>query len=424
MTRISILLTTCLFVAGVFGTGSLSQAQYGPGAGGPPGYAPPMYGPPVGDYSNVGYQAMGGYEADGIHTRQLPYDRGWGYEDTAADRLLKDVVSNTWIRIDYLLWDIERPGDTLLGSPVVGIDNPRLPFDVAAGGVVIGQARVADTNDIKLRNNNGIRGTVGISMTAGDFEASVFGLETAKHTTIADDLPSPFPPDQGTFVATSTLVNGALGDNLFLYDNSYQVSFSSQVWGSEANFILNPEMEGEGLKIRPMGGFRYLNLQENMDQVGVYDSFGTIVPLVSTIESRTNNNIYGPQVGIRTELVHRWFTIAVEPKIMLGMNSYQDKVTTTALRAFADPTVTTTASDTDVAAGAELGVNARIRLNDSIFLTVGYNLLWFGNVQRANEIIRYNDNGPLPTPPDVVTNPNRGDIRMQGLSVGGEILLP
>ena len=427
MTRISTLLTTCLIVTWILGTGNTSWAQYGTG------YPPPAYGPPVGDYSHVGMppggppsyvnpQGIQFSDSNGIAIGQLPEDRGWGYQDTAADRLLKDVVRDSWIRIEYLNWTFERPGDTLLGAPVQNIDNPRNPFDVFAGGVLIGQARVPDTNDIRLTNVNGIRGTLGIPTTMGDFEANFFGFENAKHLSVADDLPSPSPPDLGNFVATSTLVNGAVGDNLFLYDSSFQTDWQTRIWGTEANFIINPDMEGEGLHIRPMGGFRYINIRENMNQVGVFDGFGTIAPLTSTIESRTDNNIYGPQIGIRTELVHRWFTLAVEPKLMLGMNTYQDSVKTVSLRSFADPTVETTASDTDIAAGAELGLNARIRLSDNVNLTVGYNLLWFGNMQRPHEIIRYNDNGPLPNPPDVVTNPNRGDIVLQGLSVGGEIL--
>ncbi|MEX1230689.1 MAG: BBP7 family outer membrane beta-barrel protein [Planctomycetaceae bacterium] len=439
MTRISTLLTTCLIVTGIFGAGNSSWAQYGPGGpAGSPAYPPPAYGPPAADYSHVGYPQYGGppsfsgpagfrpvegvqfCDSDGIAIRQLPEDRGWGYQDTPADRLLKDVARDSWIRIEYLNWDFERPGDTLLGEPVQFIDNPRIPFDVFAGGVLIGQARVPDTNDIRLSDVNGIRGTFGIPTTMGDFEANFFGFQNEKHLSVARDLPSDIPPELGTFVGTSTLVNGALGDNIFLYDNSFQAEWESKIWGTEANFIISPDRGGEGLKLRPMGGFRYINIREGLNQRGVFDSFGFLAPLTSTIESQTNNNIYGPQIGLRAELVHRWFTFAVEPKVMLGMNSYQDSVTTTALRSFADPTVKTTASDTDVAAGAELGVNARIRLTDSLFLTVGYNLLWFGNVQRPHEIIRYNDNGPFPNPPDVVTNPNRGDMRLQGLSVGGE----
>lgn len=396
-----------------------------------------MFGPPVGDYSQAGYPPYGGgpqggyppggvqfCDSDGIAVRQLPEDRGLFYEDTPADRLIKDVVSQSWIRLEYLQWSFEDPGDTLLGAPVQGIDNPRIPFDVFAGGVLIGQTRVPDTNDIRLRDVNGIRGTLGIPTVLGTLEANVWGLANAKHLSVARDLPSDIPPELGTFVATSTLVNGALGDNLFLYDSSFQAAWQSEVWGTEANFVMRPDFEGEGLVFRPLAGFRYVNIRENLDQRGVFDAFGSIAPITSTIESNTNNNIFGPQVGLRAELVHRWFTISAEPKVMLGMNSWQDEVVTNNLRSFADPRVRTTASDTDIVAGAELALNARIRLTDCLFLTVGYNLLWFNNTQRPHEIIRYNDNGPFPEPPDVVTDPHRGNFRMHGLSVGGELLFP
>ena len=80
-----------------------------------------------------------------IHERMLSQDRGWGYQDTHLDRILNSVVRNSWIRLDYMLFQTRRPGNHILGADDPMVDNERLPFNVSAGGTVIGQATVLGT---------------------------------------------------------------------------------------------------------------------------------------------------------------------------------------------------------------------------------------------------------------------------------------
>jgi len=68
-----------------------------------------------------------------IHERMLSRDRGWGYQDTNLDRLLRVLVRNTWIRLDYMNFESKRPGDHLLGADNPMVNDERLPFAVSSG---------------------------------------------------------------------------------------------------------------------------------------------------------------------------------------------------------------------------------------------------------------------------------------------------
>ncbi len=422
---------------------------YGPQYAGP-GYATsggsfvgPDTGPGVidGGYSYQptcphGCPYPGCQHASGIATRELPRDRGWGYEDTPLDRLLKNAASGSWLRLEYLFYEVKRPGGATLGAPVNGVADITEPFDVFVSGTAIGQAQVVDLSSLDLNSINGVRGTIGVPLIGGDFEANFWGLAqeaeqiyhgpTGGPVTLRPDagvLPSPVPPADGMFIATSTYVNGAIGDNLLLYDQSFRATLTTQTWGTEANFILDRGQPGEGFRMQPILGFRYLNMEEQLNQAGVFNSFGTLPDLTSQIKSHANNNLFGPQVGLRSILEHRAFDLSVDTMIMLGANNYQADVTTITLRSAVDPTIFTKSSDTELAAIASLGVNFRAKLNESVSITVGYNLIWADGVVRPFDSIYYNDNGAS-APADVVSRPNISNMYWRGLSVGGQITLP
>ena len=392
------------------------------------GYIPMSYGQPPA--YPPGVNALDGYPPPGVeyeysdceHTAvevQTPYDQGLDY-DSPLDELIMGVVHQSWIRFEYLNWEMEAPGNVLLGSPILGVAQPRNLFPVFAGGVNIGNARVHDLSDIGHDHLNGIRGTLGVPFLIGDFEMSFFGLDKNRETSVARDLQGNAPFGSADFIATSTYVNGALGDNQELYDVSFEASHTTRVWGAEGNIILTPYIPGPGLKLMPIFGIRYFNLNEELNQVGVFDAGGTITPITTTIDADADNNFIGPTFGLRAELRHPWFSLSVEPKITPAWNSYDVSVTAENFRAAVDPAVYSSESDTVFGAVAELGINARVRISDNFWLTVGYTLLWADQVVRPEQSIYYNDNGALPTPIGIRARRHLDDIVTQGLTVGAE----
>ena len=398
-----------------------------------------------------------------IREQMLSRDKGWDYEDTQLDHLLRRMAQNTWIRLDYMLWDSKRPGDHLLGADIQGVANERLPFSVfpEGGGTAIGTATVPDIDAVSLQNTNGMRGTLGIALAGGSLEADVWGSKESDYEFSIPNLglqdfgPSagganPLPP---VFVATSTLVNGQLGNNQFLYDHTFRVRYVQDLWGTGINYIANDAPQGEGLKILPMFGFRYIEMSEGMFQTGIWDGgFDGVVDfpgedfngngeldpgedlngdgflepgmpaLVSVINSTVNNELFTPQLGLRIQLQHRWFTLGFEPKVALGVNAYQMQVSTNRLRSHADPRTTESRSGVRFAQVGDFRFYLKLNPSDNIQLFCSYDVMVAVGVARAHSNVYYNDNGQS-EPPAIGVDPGFEVLWWQGLTVGGQIWL-
>lgn len=359
-------------------------------------------------------------------TEDISRDRGGLYEDSPLDKFIGDMAKGSYFRVEYLNWSFKDPGDVLLGSATNASLTPSEKFDVTLNQLFAGEARVATTSTLKLHNNNGIRGTLGIPLVAGTIEGNVFSFQTGADHQVITGLGAPAPGNLigvPQFIATSTLSNDVVGSNLFLYDSSFTQTMTSNLWGAEANYILDSYDPRSEVQIRPLAGFRYAGAGEDHTQIGVFDQQGQLpIPIVSVIRSRAKNDIYAPQIGVRMEYIHRWFTLGVEPKVGLGMNNYTSDLTVERLRALNDDTVITRASGSRISATGDLGVYAKIHLHTNFSVTVGYQIIFVDNVVRPHDSIYYNDNGPSPTfPADLRTKPSFDLMYYQGLNVGGEL---
>jgi len=388
-------------------------------------------GPGMGSYGGSGvsnwpttpsyYDAPARYWDDNI-TR----DRGGLYENSPMDKFIEDMMKGAFIRLEYLNWSFKDPGDELLGSETNASLTPSELFDVTLNQQFAGQARVATTTRLKMRNNNGIRGSLGIPLIGGTLEGNIFSFETAADHDLITGLGAPAPGNAigiPQFIATSTLSGGVVGTNLFLYDSSFRQTMRSDFWGTEANFVLDSYDPRSEFQIRPSFGFRFASSDEDHTQTGVFDQQGQLaIPIESVISSRADNDVYAPQIGTRIEYIHRWFTLGVEPKVGLGWNSYHTGLTVERLRALNDDTVITSASGSRLAITGDLSVYARLHLHQNFSLNVGYQIMFIDNIVRPHDSIYYNDNGPSPAfQADLRTAPTFGLMYWQGINIGGEL---
>lgn len=427
-----ILITSLMLQAStVFGQAYSPGGPYGgapgpvagmPVPGGPAAY-PMSYGGAVGGPPAGGYAAMPpamGYPGGGCPPGGQPgFASGFcgvGPQDELVEspfeRALKTASRNSWFRLEYLNWSIEDLDETLLGTRTQLNTTPQIPFLTN-----VGIARVPTTEPLSFNDKNGIRGTIGIPLTFGELEISAFLLEQASDKVLPQNVQTP-----GFLVATTVLSDGNLGRAFRVYDRDFRASFTSDVWGGEANIILDTAPPGEGFKLQPLYGARYLSLQEQLTQVGTFNASGTISPFTSSIDSDNINNLYGLNLGLQAELVHRWFTVGARPKIMLGANSWRARVTTNAFVSPADPRRSVQLERTDFAALGELQVYGKVHVNDSLTLFVSYNLLWATNVIRPHKSIRYNVNTTLGVPVSSAFSAREyfEDMTIQGLTVGAE----
>jgi len=325
-------------------------------------------------------------------------------DETPLEEALCRVARNVMFNIDYINWGIAKPQTELIGAqPTLATLNPVLaqlpaefypffsgmqksptePFPVANGF-----ARAYDTGPISLYENSGIKGTLSLPMTYGSAELTGFVMQHADSQVNLGGLPqgsaSNFPPDE-FFAAIPVKVNETTSSLVALFDQSFRAEFSSLVFGGEFNIVFNPIVPKEyGLLIRPMLGFRYLGIQEEFDVQA-----SNIGSATTTINSRTINNLWGPQIGCRFELVTQWFTIGAEPRVMLGVNQFVSTVDSF------DPTIGSSSDRISTVRFAPVGafdLYTKIPIHDQVKLYFAYNLIGTGNISRPQQQIDYNVN--------------------------------
>lgn len=419
-----------LFVLALLAPGVCwAQAGYGYGPAGP------MASPYQGQYvpPTAGATTPNGGNRRTIY-EEIPDDRGWLFDDSPLSKSLENSFRHAFFRTEYLLWSFSDPGRVVLGAPLLSGADPRNPANVPvndrATGAPIGFGVVPTLDSIQLRGNNGFRGTFGIPVGPGAFEASAFIFATnSSNLNLTNqikprDLNDPF--SFATFVAQPVLVEGAPSIQSLVYDVSYQAQLTTKVWGTEANYIFAPPNAGAGdfLTFSPLVGVRYFNFQERLNQTGVYEqSDGAVIPtfvaVTSRIDSSTINNSYGPQIGFRSEVNISRLTLGAEPKVMLGLNSYRTTLFTQNILSNTEPNLSVIDTKTTFGPLADLKLYSRFALSQNLHVFAAYNLLWAGSVTRPYNNVVYNTSVIAGTGA-FQQNTRSTDVVLQGLSVGAE----
>lgn len=435
-----------------------AQAQYGTGAPAQPGtmFSSAPFQPQNSPQQNYGtgpesYQSMDQY-ASGYNrgpyygagnqsemiTRVLPVDRGWAY-DHPADGFFKNIASNSWMRIEYLLWKAP-PGNQLVGTQTTTSSDPRQPFATpnSVDGLLTLSSKVADLSSIGRDGSNGIRGTFGVDFPRGSVETSFFGMKSDVSSVSfgpADFLGANNGGVDSISITTfldNQLAAATVGRQ---FNRLYSITYKTQTWGVESNYVVNTERlffrtyyGAGGLQIRPLVGFRYLKIGEEMAIRGSFEDPDATPPVAlfeSTINSSTNNKLYVPQAGIRMEFIHPWFTISAQPKVGFGVNNYNGTVLTNQFLGATDPSHLTTISKTRFAPTFEFGVNARIHLSEYFTFNVGYNFLWANQIARPGTTTFYNQmSSNQTTGVSIQAQDNLDSYKLHGLVIGGEIRFP
>jgi hypothetical protein len=407
-----------------------------------PAFAPPSYA------SSPVKQA--GYNAQEVNGQPCPGNSAYcgmpgcaggeasdDFVETPWEELLCRILRNVEVRVDYIQWGISRPHTVLIGeNPAPGVLQPAFGFEVFDGFFFtnpnppavqknptdvfpilnqnfnqVGQARAYDTTGISLSENSGSQVTFTLPMTYGEIEASGFILAKASSAPNPGGLPGGIPGENQAFAAIPVTVNGQPSTDVGLFSQSFNQYFSSFLYGAEVNVYFNAIVPKDyGFVFKPMLGFRYLGIDEHFDvnasNPGVPGSF---------VYSSTINNIYGPTVGARCELMTQWFTIGADPRFTFGVNQFAANVNSF------DP-VDGSAHDHDIDARfAPVGaVDAYIKipLHERCHIYAAYNLFGTTNVSRPQSQVDYDLTSNLTN--NTHLNLSNEGIMVQGFSVGCE----
>ncbi len=475
------------------------------------GYAPQFggtYPPPAG----IDPYANGVGAGPSVYQQQpLPWERD-GY--SPFRQFIKEVVPNTYVRLEYLSWDVQNVGPQNVGSRTLlaptGANNS-IPFSLFNTDTFTGANGQIPSADFTFNKTSGVRATWGIPLTFGALEFSGFALQQ-NHTGILNSVPGfntlsnftvpggtilvvpptvpavsfptgvtttniPLSPNRvfsppatpgnpvisgtnpGDLIAPGTVLSavsttavivplfehGVKGVTGLIYDAGYSAAYNSQIWGTEANMILDIGPTSNGVTVNPLVGFRYMTFDEQFKQVGVttfdnnlIQNGGTLFtasnPLFapigqpvsirgqarkSIIDSKAYNSLFGLQLGTRAKYDSKWLTLGADPRVSVGLDAYKAQVTTTHLRSLADGVRTTTENKLIFAPVFDLSLYGKLHLTPYFSLFAGYNYTYLFQVSRPLNNIYYNDNG-AGAAPGVVVNARSQATHWQGLTVGGE----
>jgi hypothetical protein len=393
---------------------------------------------PSGVYGPYGQApAPNQYVDPNIVQELLPPDRGlWWDVDYRLNAFMRDISHQMFFRLEWLSTNVDAPGHTLLGAQLASVPNPRDPFLVQLPNGAVTTAAVLDTSSVDFDNINGIRGTWGVPLSFGSIETAVWGTENSTSRINTDLLPATDPLQDVRVIATSLFTDGQPGSTVVLYDADFQAKYSTEIFSAESNLYYNYQAPRLGLRFLPLLGFRFVDYDESLLQIGSYDNRSglnpggiLIDPIVRRIESVVDNDLYALQTGFRTEFVHQLFTLGFEPKAALGYNHYEARVSTNNLRTSPyDPVVTdglTESKETQnlVAPYLDFNMYAKVHVSQSLHLRVGWSYTMFTNMSRADDNIYYNDNG-IGNPPAVRARAEEETLGVATFSLGGEFLLP
>lgn len=406
---------------------------------------------PRGPIQQTGYGGHGGHGGHGgVISRHLhPYPMGprpappcpevtFEYVPPHGERLdqhlaaMGEATRSLWYRLEYLHWNIKDPGTAPLGANRLS-GNEEGPFD-AVDIVAEGFATQPNAGQFDLDNNNGLRFSLGSTTRVGDFEANVWVLNQSD-SLIAIDPIRRFDllgdPDDNTipnfFAATILTNSGMLSDTtMLLYDQGYRASLKTEVFGTEANFVFNPFTPNQPLTFRPMLGFQYFNFREGLliaggDERNAMDPGDPDATVIYNrrISAKSLNNVYAPQIGLRAEFAHEWFTVGVSPKFLLGFNRRRDQLGTAQLLQLDDRSYEEEHS-TEFAPGFDLQVDARVHVNEHFSLFVGYQLYVLSNISRPADNIIYDSLGGTEANLQLRTS-KLHQMWFDGLTVGAEL---
>ena len=432
------LVTFAAFVLAVVSSSTgYAQHEYYQTSGGSPWDAPGTHNCQMGcpEHSGGGglHPLTPHYDALGPYNRaydNITADNGWDYGPSLFDEFLKDVIRDSYFRMEYLNYRYKDPDGRGLGSGVQGINDARSPFPVTIAGQNAGLARIPTLDSLRFDHYNGMKTTFGLPLAKGTIESSFMWFVGSDERTEEFDLgPPPITNPLGPvrFIATATNSFGQPANNLFLYDEFYRTKSSTDIWGGEVNYIFEPLIPVIGFNISPILGFRYFDGDEQLQQVGAFDGDSLVAiggqplatPLVSIITSETENRYYAPQIGFRAELRRPRFTLGIEPKLGLGVNVFHSMASTERLRSPGDPLTTSDARGEKLAAMGELSLYARVHLTSQFTLSTGYSFIFVDQFNRAYSSLYYNDNGPS-DPAAIVTRPSFDMFYIQGITVSAE----
>ncbi len=361
----------------------------------------------------MNYQRQAMLEAQLVPARPDPF-----YEETPLDLAIGNTLAASWLHTEYLYYRLRDPGTRLVGAvPATVVPGSLIPAIDRVGGVRPGVlATTTSLERATLDAMNGMRLTFGLPTEAFTFEGSFWGLAEKKSSIDNAVFFNSGFPLPGPVIPVIPLTRGGVASDLdyVLFDGGMNTTLSAALYATEANFVFNPITPNVATEVSPIIGFGYMNFRHELDLSGEDLGSGTF----HRIESLTNNNIFGPQVGLRFEAKGKWITFGAQPKFMFGINRNHSQVSTSQIftpaeldRQFEDETTRFTPT-------IDLKGYAKFHLKENLSLTLGYDFTAMNGVSLSDRQIVWDSSTVLTAPPQIGMDTARHTYFLHGLNVG------
>ncbi len=405
----------------------LASAQ-GPGPQGPSGPGFPGMSQAGGPYA--GPAGPSGYQLQpSLYEQLLPASRTSYYDpDALVDLGIGETLSRSWLRTEYLYMTYRDPGSQFLGATPLVVPpatfDPNAFFQAqdqngARAGVL---GRLVSLRGADNRGLNGLRMTVGIPTQLFTWETSGFGIGQS-----VNKLSNPTFQDVNSqqllivIPAIPVTRDGVPSDKDFiLFDQGLDVRISSNLQAVDSKLVFGAFTPNLATEVAPILGFNYVHFGNQMLIRGNDSGINGTTNTAHRVDSRANNNIFGPELGLRMETRSKWVTLGFEPKFTFGINRISNHLSTHQL-------VTSTVDEPDLAAKGtltrfapviELGTYARFRLAEHVSLSIGYQFMAMPSVSFSQDNVVWNTSVVPTTLPLLGLSQNRNNFWAHGANVG------
>lgn len=362
------------------------------------------------------------YQRQMLNAQLVPSRPAPFYDETPLDVAIGNVFSESWLRVEYLNYRLTEPGSRPIGAePVTAATAPLFQATDRGGAARPGiLARTTSLERTNYENNNGLRLSFGLPTEQFTFEGSFWGFaekqnridhEVLFNSDITLLFPGPVIPVIPLNPITTT--TGQLQD-FINFDGGMRSTITTALYGIEANFVFPPITPNVAVEVSPIVGFGYMNFRNEFEIEGADQQTATF----HQIDSITNNNIFGPQLGLRMEAKGKWLTLGVEPKFLFGINRNHSEVSTAQIYTDTELPFLTQDETTRFTPTVDLGAFARIHLRPNFSVTMGYDFMAMNGISLADRQIVW-DSTRLPTdPPAITMDTARHTFVLHGFNVG------
>jgi hypothetical protein len=417
-------LALCLLIAWLAWI-SPASAQ-GPGPQGPSG--PGYYGMAPGRPYPGGAGSSDYTLQPTLEEQLVPQSRDIYGMDPYMDLGIAETFSRSWIRTDLLLMTFQEPNTNYIGAtPTVIPPNTYNPSALFPAVDRVGGARdsqvgtLVNLANVDNRNIPGLRVTVGIPTQLSTLEVSGFMLAQAN-----SNLFFPTTLDTSSFSTLGFSVLPAIplqrvGSpttlDYFFFDQGMTVNSSNDIQGTDAKFVMGAVTPNVEMEVFPIIGFNYFHFGNRLSITG--EDLATSTNHM--IQSKSNNQVFGPEIGLRLENRNKWFTLGFEPKFTFGINRMTGRVASSQIFSPTEADISLVESKTRFAPTIDLTAYSRIRFSEHCNLNLGYQFMAMAGASLSDQNIVWKSSNSVTGPALIGLQQDTHSFWMQGLNLGLEI---